>query len=105
MKLPAAKLDGQSLVKVIRDPKAPSPHADHPLHWQVGDGPNAQWAVREGDWKLIGNTRDTTDGRQPVQISNFLVNLKADPSETTNLAEQQPEIVARLRKLHNQHLE
>ena len=105
VKLPAVKLDGQSLATVIRDPKALSPHADHPLHWQVGTGRNAQWAVRDGDWKLIGSTRDTTDGRQPVQVSNTLVNLKADPSEKSNLASQHPEIVARLRELHDKPLD
>jgi arylsulfatase A len=100
VKLPAARLDGRSLMNVIRDPDAPSPHADHSLHWQVGTGPNADWAVRHGDWKLIGSTRDTTDGRQPVNVTQFLVNLKNDPGETINLADKHPEMVAHLRKLH-----
>jgi arylsulfatase A-like enzyme len=105
VKLPAVKLDGRSLVKVLREAKAPGPHADHPLHWQVGAGPNADWAVREGDWKLIGSTRDTTDGKQPVKMSVFLANLKSDPAEKTNLADRHPDIVARLRKLHQEHLD
>jgi arylsulfatase A-like enzyme len=105
VKPPAAKFDGRSLVKVIHDAAAASPHANHPLHWQVGAGPNADWAVRDGDWKLIGRTRDTSDGRQPSPVSNFLVNLKSDPGEITNLAGQHPDIVARLRKLHDAHLD
>ncbi|HUE69381.1 MAG TPA: sulfatase-like hydrolase/transferase [Pirellulaceae bacterium] len=105
VELPAARLDGRSLTGVIRDAKAPSPHADHPLHWQVGTGPNADWAVRVGDWKLIGSTRDTTDGRRPVKVSNFLANLKTDPAEMTNFADQNPEIVTRLQRLHDQHLD
>ena len=105
VKPPPVHLDGRSLSAVLNDSNAPSPHADHPLHWQVGGGRNADWAVRDGVWKLIGRTRDTTDGRQPVRVENYLVNLETDPGETTNLAQQQPEIVERLTTLHDSYLE
>lgn len=105
VKPPPAPLDGRSLATVIRDPQAPSPHAAHPLHWQIGTGPKADWAVRDGDWKLIGHTRDTTDGRKSVDVANYLVNVAADPAEQMNLADRHPEIVARLRKLHDEHLD
>lgn len=105
VKLPQTHLDGRSLAAVLRDAKAPSPHADDSLHWQVGEGPNADWAVREGDWKLIGRTRDTSDGRKPQPIADFLVNLATDPGEQTNLAEKHPDILTRLRKLHAEHLD
>jgi hypothetical protein len=61
--------------------------------------------VRLGDWKLIGNTRDTSrsDGRSD-RVENFLVNLKADPAESRNLVDQHPDIVANLRRLHEEHL-
>ncbi|MBI3469632.1 MAG: sulfatase-like hydrolase/transferase [Planctomycetes bacterium] len=102
---PPADLDGRSLSAVLQDRTVPSPHAEHPLHWQVGTGPNASWAVREGDWKLIGRTRDTTDGRVPKDVSMFLADLKTDPGEKTNLAHEHPHIVDRLQELHNRHLE
>ncbi len=102
---PKTHLDGRSLVAVLRDAQQPSPHAKRPLHWQVGAGPNAAWAVREGDWKLIGQTRDTTDGREQPNVARFLVNLARDPSETTNLADQHPEVMARLQTLHDEHLD
>ncbi len=35
----------------------------------------------------------------------FLANLKDDPSEKVNLAEQHPDIVARLRELYQRHLD
>jgi arylsulfatase A len=99
--LPQVHLDGRSQVAVLRDAKAPSPHQHHPLHWQVGMGPKADWAVRDGDWKLIGNTRDTSRPDEPgVRLTDFLVDLSRDPGETTNLAAQHPEVVARLRALH-----
>ncbi|MEN3942826.1 sulfatase-like hydrolase/transferase [Prosthecobacter sp. SYSU 5D2] len=102
---PDARLDGRSLAGVIRDAKAPSPHENHALHWLVGGAKNPDWAVREGDWKLIGNTRDTSsnDG-QGMRVENMLVNLKDDPSEKTNLADKHPDIAARLRELHEGHL-
>lgn len=105
VKLPEVHLDGRSLAAVVRDAKSPTPHVDHALHWQVGAGPNADWAVRDGDWKLIGNTRDTSAGGPSERVQNFLVNLKADPQEKTDLADNHPEIVVRLRKLHDEHLQ
>ncbi len=105
VKLPQSQLDGRSLAAMIRESHAATPHHQHALHWQVGNGPNADWAVREGDWKLIGRTRDTTDGRQTVTLKNLLFNLQIDPSEAKNLAEQHPDIVARLQKLHDSYLD
>lgn len=56
-------------------------------------------AIREGDWKLIS----------PLKVMKFLedagtgewelYNLKEDPSETNNLANQYPEKVERLKKM------
>ena len=47
-------------------------------------------AIRDGDWKLLCEY----DGTQPE-----LYNVKADRAETNNLANQQPEIVARLKEI------
>lgn len=104
VKLPDVQLDGRSLVEVLKDSNAESPHATHPLHWQVGTGQNAEWAVRDGAWKLIGRTTDSTDGRKAIPIEKFLVNLEIDPSEKTNLASEKPEVVERLQKLHADYL-
>ena len=93
-KLPSVFLDGKSLVAVIKDAQAPSPH--DVLHWQIGKS----WAVREGDWKLLFDVNDTSE-RSPGTVIRgpFLVNLKDDPSEKTNLAVDHPEIVTRLKRL------
>ena len=78
LKLPAVTLDGKSLVAVIKDAKAPSPH--DVLHWQI----DKSWAVREGDWKLLFDVQDTTRAVPGTVIPGaFLVNLKDDPSEKT----------------------
>jgi arylsulfatase A-like enzyme len=106
VKPPQTHLDGRSLAALIRDAKTPSPHQDHALHWQIGSGPNADWAVRDGEWKLIGRSRDTSssDGKS-TKLEDVLFNISADPGEKTNLADQHPEIVTRLRKLHDEHLQ
>lgn len=103
---PRTHLDGRSLTAVIRDAKAASPHTNLPLHWQVGMGPNAEWAVREGDWKLIGHSRDTSssDGKT-TKLENQLFNIHDDPGEKRDLAGQHPDILSRLRHLHEGHFQ
>ncbi len=94
-----ADIDGKSIVSVIRSADAPTPHKV--LHWQVGAGKQPQWAVREGDWKLMSNLQSAYgDTLSPEDKRIFLSNLAADISEKTNLARQHPEIVERLKKLH-----
>jgi len=93
--LPDRPIDGVSLAGVIQDAGAPDAHGV--WHWQL----KSQWAVREGDWKLIVNARDTTDGRKIRTLKEpFLANLAEDPTERTDFAEQHPETVARLTALH-----
>jgi arylsulfatase A-like enzyme len=56
------------------------------MYWELG----RQQAVRQGDWKLI--RRWDRQGRTTL----FLFDLAGDPSETTNLAPEEPARVARL---------
>jgi len=99
VKLLHEDIDGKSLVNVIRDEKASTPHAV--THWQVGRGKKAQWAVRQGDWKLIGNPRDTSNkGKLGKDDNLFLVNLVQDVSEMKNLAAAHTEKLQELKKLH-----
>jgi arylsulfatase A len=95
-------LDGKSIRQVIERADAPSPH-EH-LYWLLGRGKQAQWAVRQGDWKLLGNPKDP---RQPNSLKPednlFLVNLNQDISETTNLAQKHPNKVAELQAIHDRY--
>jgi arylsulfatase A len=103
---PRVHLDGRSLGAVLQRADAPSPHSGAAVHWQLGSGANAEWAVRQGDWKLVVNTRSTAGGDlDRGRVPLFLANLADDPGERTNLAEQHPEIVARLRQLHETYLD
>ena len=95
-------VDGKDISNVLKDPKAPSPHES--LYWQLGRGQNAQWVVRSGDWKLLGNPRDI---RNPKSIGAddklFLANLKTDISESKNLAKSNPKQLESLLKIKEKH--
>jgi len=96
-----ASIDGKSLAPLLLEKTDEGPHGI--LHWQVGNGGRAQWAVRDGDWKLIGNVRDTSNPKSAGAPASklFLSNLKADPGELTNHAKEHPEIVKRLKAAHD----
>jgi arylsulfatase A-like enzyme len=98
VKPPDVHLDGVSIVDVIRDGKAESPHAS--FYWQLGKGAGVQWVVRAGDWKLMGNPRDRSD-KAPLGKEDklFLSNLAMDHTEMKNLAREYPEVVERLSAL------
>lgn len=100
--LPDRRIDGASLVEVINSSEAMPSH--DVFHWQSGRGLGGkpQWAVRDGDWKLIGNPNDTSN-QAPLTKDDalYLVNLTDDPSEKINLAPRHPEQVRRLTELHD----
>jgi len=98
--LPDRKIDGYSLTRIIQDAHAPEVRKE--FFWQSGgSAKNPQWAVREGDWKLLHQPmeakKDELDDR-----GLFLVNLKDDPAEKTNVAQAHPEEVSRLKKKYEQ---
>lgn len=99
-KVGSQKIDGKDLGEVLRDAGVSSPHQE--FYWRMGGGPNAQWVVRDGDWKLLGNPRDTSESQTKRRVTLtkddrlFLVDLSADPGERENVAKQHPEIVKRL---------
>ncbi len=99
VKLPGRKLDGKDLRPVILSPEAPSPHQT--FYWQLGRGQGAQWVVRHGDWKLLGNPRDRSN-KAPITKDDrlFLCNLAEDVTEMKNLAAGHAQVVSRLQKIH-----
>ena len=82
----SSKLDGHSVLPLIRSAKAKSKYKI--LHFAWGK----KWAVREGDWKLIGS-----NGNTKVSLRNL---VDAKP-EAKDYAKAKPEIVQRLRTLHS----
>jgi arylsulfatase A-like enzyme len=97
VRLPDSKIDGENIASVIASADAPSLH--NVLHWQHSD----QWAVREGDWKLVfnGPASEYKGGQIPAE-KIFLSNLSEDLSETKNRAKANPDIVERLTRLHEE---
>lgn len=86
--LPAgSEVDGVNLLPYLTGDKNGSPHET--LYWRFLFGPpqRQQWAIRQADWKLYG----TVDGRPA------LFDLASDPSESTDLAAEQPERVRSMR--------
>ena len=100
--LPNRDYDGKSLTSVLASAEASSPH-DH-FFWLLGRGPKAQWAVREGDWKLLGNATDRSATKQVKVDPLFLVNLRKDISESRNVAGEHPQVVNRLQAIRERQM-
>ncbi len=102
-KLPDRHLDGESLTKVLDSATSTSPHES--FYWHLGTGNRAQWVVRKGNWKLLGNPQDR---RAPESLGEedkvFLANLELDKTESENLAKLHPEVVNELSALQAEYL-
>lgn len=96
IRLPDRKIDGKSLVKVIASDKARPAHDD--FYWQFeGTKDNPQWAVREGDWKLLHSPRESKP--EDLDTNKFmLVNMKTGSDESKNVAAEHPDVVKRLKE-------
>jgi N-acetylgalactosamine-6-sulfatase len=68
-------------------------HREKPLFWRPS-APNGAAAIRMGQWKLH------LSGRRNQQQTE-LYNLSSDPSESRNMAEEHPDVAARLTKTLN----
>jgi arylsulfatase len=90
----AAKVEGRSLVPLLRDGKAPWP--DRPLFTHVGrwdrdkqaETEYRQCRIREGKWSLVNVKNSPTSWE--------LYDVSADPGEKDDVAKQHPDVVARL---------
>jgi arylsulfatase A len=78
---PAHKIDGKSLVPVLKSKDRPTAHES--FNWKSGKAV----AIREGKWKLI-MTGEKVE----------LYNLPSDLGEANNLVKKDPEVVERLQK-------
>ena len=86
----APKLDGHNLLPLIEKANAPSKYQSLFFAW------GTKWAVREGDWKLIGSTRN-----ENVSLHN----LAEEKPEVKNHAKEKPEKVSQLRALYSKWAE
>ena len=86
---PANPFDGYSILPIIKSSEATSNHKVLHFDWRE------DWAVREGDWKLIATTN-----RQTGKVTHSLHNLADAQPEVEDYASKMPERVARLKELH-----
>ena len=94
-KLPAGQVEGRNLLPLIDDPKAAWEDRylyTHKGRWKTGEDPNkSQWrnfAVRNQRFRLVGE--------------NALYDMQKDPSQTTNVIEQHPDIVKQMRAAYDE---
>lgn len=105
--LPPRPIDGRDIWPLlVGEPGAGSPHEALYFYWD-----QALQAVRSGRWKLHFPHEYRTlagkpggSGGQPAEyqqarIELALFDLETDPGETTNVADQHPDVVARLQRL------
>ena len=108
-KLPKHKIDGKNIWPLIAgQPGAKSPHEAYFFYY----GRQLQ-AVRMGKWKLHfphayrtlagrpGGTGGTPTKYEQAKIGLALFDLENDVGETTNVADQYPDVVAKIQKLAN----
>lgn len=105
--LPPHKIDGLSILPLIRgDAEAKSPHQALYFYWG-----RELHAVRMGKWKLHfphqyptlagrpGGTGGKPAAYEQASIGLSLFDLESDPGETTNVAEQYPQVVQEIEAL------
>lgn len=106
-KLPDHPIDGRNIWPLIAgEPGAASPHEAYYFYWG-----NELQAVRMGRWKLhFPHAYRTLAGQPPGsggtpskytqdKIGLSLFDLESDPGETTDVAGQHPDVVARIQSL------
>jgi arylsulfatase A-like enzyme len=81
---PEWQLDGVNLLPWLEGKTDKAPH--DALYWRFG----VQYAVRQGDWKLV---------KPELKQAPKLFNLAADPGEKTDLAAKMPDKVKQLQAL------
>lgn len=98
-------IDGKDIGPLLTDPQAKSPHDVFYYYWD-----NGLDAIRSREWKLhfphayrslqnAPGKDGQPNGYVQAKTELALYNLQSDPSEKTNVAAENPDVVARLQKL------
>jgi len=89
--LPAG-IDGISVLPaILGEDLVGRPQQQHDyMYWELGSGKRIRKGLRMGDWKAV-----QMNPAQPIELFN-LVN---DESETTDVADRYPEVMAKIRRI------
>ena len=85
---PVTPMQGESFLPILEGGK--QPRRKKPIFWQYARG----GAVREGRWKLV--TRELSRNTVKGEVDWELYDVRVDPTETNDVADDEPEVVARL---------
>ncbi len=86
-------IDGVNVLPLLTG-AAPNLTRPQPLFWRLHMAPNAKIAMRVDDWKILADEKLT---------AFELYNLSADPQETTDLKDREPQRFAALREQLTKH--
>lgn len=94
----ASQIDGIDLLPFLTAKQTGSPHAA--LFWRSRTMSN-NYGARQGDWKFVHSTEgDAAPGPKQMPARDMLFNLASDISEQHDLAAEQPDKLAALKKLY-----
>ena len=96
--LPKAKIDGQDIMPILTNPEKPADPRPLVLYCRNG----FPECIRYGKWKLHIAKRDKSKGVNGIRKGEklpFLFDLRADISETKNVAKQNPGVVKKLKAM------
>ncbi len=85
---PTAKIDGLSYLPTLLGKNEAQEKHDY-MYWEFNERQGPIQAIQKGSWKLV----------KFVGVKTELYSLKDDPSETTDVSEKHPEMVAQLEEL------
>ena len=94
------KFDGRSFLPLVEGEISDWPERTLFFQWHRGDAPvqYRRFAARSGNYKLVQPSDLTPEGVGPADVAFELYDMQTDPLEMTNIAAQEPDIVADLRK-------
>lgn len=110
--LPPNQVEGRSLLPLLEGHAVDWPDRyffTHLCRWPTGADPNdfkdSNFAVRSQRYRYVGSepTGSQKKGRNNASLKPSLYDMEADPEQSTNIAEQHPDIVAKMQAAYDQY--
>ena len=100
------KVDGRSFLPLVEGKSSEWPERTLFFQWHRGDAPirYRKFAARAGDYKLVQPSDRVTADANPEDVKFELYDMESDPLEMKDIAGENPDIVADLRKQYESWL-